>query len=122
MIAGYMPTDWSDERLTVRLFDHETTGQPMQERVDHPQHYGGSGNPYEAIKVIEAWGLDFNLGNALKYLCRSQHEERTHEDRITDLCKASWYVDRAIERARPVHFQKHDPSESGDVTQGVATP
>lgn len=30
--------------------------------VDHPAHYGGKDNPYEAIKVIEAWGLGFCLG------------------------------------------------------------
>jgi hypothetical protein len=23
------------------------------ETVDHPAHYGGAGNPYEAIKVID---------------------------------------------------------------------
>jgi integrase len=32
--------------------------------VDHPEHYGGADNPYEAIKVIEAWDLGFCLGNA----------------------------------------------------------
>ncbi len=25
------------------------------DQVNHPQHYGGSYNAYEAIKVIEAW-------------------------------------------------------------------
>ena len=34
----------------------------MKETVNHPQHYGGD-TVYEAIKVIEAWGLDFCLGN-----------------------------------------------------------
>ena len=29
----------------------------MAEAVNHPPHYGGADNPYEAIKVIEAWGL-----------------------------------------------------------------
>ena len=27
----------------------------MGEKVDHPSHYGGADNPYEAIKVIEGW-------------------------------------------------------------------
>lgn len=40
------------------------------EKVDHPQYYGGKENPYEAIKVIEAWGLGFCLGNTLKYIAR----------------------------------------------------
>ncbi len=45
----------------------------MGDDVDHPDHYGGKGNLYEAIKVIEAWDLDFHLGNR-------------------------WYLDRAIEQ------------------------
>jgi hypothetical protein len=43
----------------------------MVESVDHPAHYGGEDNPYEAIKVVEAWGLDFHLGNVVKYISRA---------------------------------------------------
>ena len=43
----------------------------MSEQVNHPQHYGGKNNPYEAIKVIEAWDLGFNLGNTVKYISRA---------------------------------------------------
>lgn len=32
----------------------------MSDAVNHPAHYGGEDNPYEAIKVIEAWKLGFN--------------------------------------------------------------
>lgn len=32
-----------------------------KENVDHPKHYGGEDNLYEAIKVIEAWTLGFNF-------------------------------------------------------------
>lgn len=66
----------------------------MAERVDHPSHYGGADNPYEAIKVIEAWGLGFNLGNAVKYISRAEHKGET----LVDLKKAQWYVQREIER------------------------
>jgi hypothetical protein len=34
----------------------------MNEQVNHPQHYGCAENPYEAIKVIDAWDLGFCLG------------------------------------------------------------
>jgi hypothetical protein len=60
--------------------------------VDHPPHYGGENNPYEAIKVIEAWGLDFHLGNVVKYICRAGLKGSTLED----LQKAQWYLQRAI--------------------------
>ena len=34
-------------------------------------HYGDKADPYEAIKVIRAWGLNFSLGNVLKYVARA---------------------------------------------------
>ena len=68
----------------------------MDSKVNHPTHYGGKDNTYEAIKVIEAWGLSFHLGNTLKYICRSA--KRRKRDRLTDLYKASWYLQREIEK------------------------
>lgn len=66
----------------------------MTEKVDHPAHYGGKDNPYEAIKVIEAWDLGFNLGNCIKYIARAFKKGR----RVEDLKKARWYLDREIQR------------------------
>lgn len=63
--------------------------------VNHPAHYGGADDPYEAIKVIEAWGLGFCLGNAVKYLARAGKKG----DRLEDLRKAAWYLEREIRRA-----------------------
>lgn len=64
------------------------------ETVDHPAHYGGAENVYEAIKVIEAWGLGFCLGNAVKYVARAGKKGPALED----LKKARWYVNREIQR------------------------
>jgi len=66
----------------------------MSSAVDHPQHYGGADNPYEAIKVIEAWGLGFCLGNTAKYIARAG---RKTNSRLEDLRKAAWYLNREIE-------------------------
>lgn len=63
------------------------------ETVDHPPHYGGEDDPYEAIKVIEAWDLDFNTGNAVKYIRRAPHKGSPLED----YRKAAWYLARKIE-------------------------
>jgi len=60
--------------------------------VNNPSHYGGSDNPYEAIKVIEVWKLGFNLGNTLKYIAR----EALKGTALEDLKKARWYLDREI--------------------------
>jgi len=67
-----------------------------KEMVNHPQHYGGENNPYEAIKVIDAWGLDndFYLGNAVKYLSRAGKKD----DITQDLKKAIWYIEKKIEK------------------------
>jgi hypothetical protein len=62
------------------------------EVVNHPAHYGGADNPYEVIKVIEAWGLGFCLGNTVKYIARADHKAH----RLEDLRKARWYLDREI--------------------------
>jgi hypothetical protein len=62
------------------------------ETVDHPSHYGGVDNPYEAIKVIEAWDLGFSLGNAVKYIARAGKKD----DELEDLKKARWYLDHII--------------------------
>ena len=64
------------------------------EQIDHPAHYGGADDPYEAIKVIEAWGLGFELGNAVKYISRAGKKPGTFA--VTDLEKARWYIDRVI--------------------------
>ena len=65
----------------------------MSDVIDHPDHYGGAEDPYEAIKVIEAWRLGFCLGNTVKYICRAERKA----DAIEDLRKAAWYLNREIE-------------------------
>lgn len=61
--------------------------------VNHPQHYGGESNVYEVIKVIEAWDLDFCLGNTIKYIARAGKKS---DNPIEDLEKAKWYIERKI--------------------------
>ena len=69
-----------------------------EEQVNHPDHYGGENNPYEAIKVIEAWKPDFHIGNAIKYLARAGKKGSDKE--IQDLEKARWYISRKIQLLR----------------------
>jgi hypothetical protein len=66
------------------------------EAVNHPAHYGGAENPYEAIKVINAWSLGFALGNAVKYISRAGKKDP--EKLVEDLRKAAWYLNHEIER------------------------
>lgn len=61
------------------------------EKVNHPNHYGGADNHYEAIKVIEAYKMDFVEGNVLKYLLRYKKKNG-----LEDLKKSLWYLQRLI--------------------------
>lgn len=68
----------------------------MSERdaVNHPPHYTMGG--IEVIDAIEAWGLDFHLGNAVKYIARAG--KKNPAETVQDLRKAMWYIERAEAR------------------------
>ena len=66
----------------------------MTSRVDHPDHYQTESG-IEAIEVIEAFFPDsFHLGNVFKYLARAGRKG----DRLEDLQKAAWYLQRELDR------------------------
>ena len=64
----------------------------MKELVDHPEHYQANG--IEAIDVIEGFNLNFNLGNAIKYILRADKKGNKKQD----LAKAQWYLNRELEK------------------------
>ena len=66
-----------------------------RETVNHPSYYTTGG--IEAIDVIEAWNLDFCLGNTIKYISRAG---RKSDKVLEDLEKAAWYLNREIERRK----------------------
>lgn len=80
------------ERLLIK--PAPTQDPPPPDPVKHPSHYGGGANPYEAIKVIQAWNLGFELGNVLKYIYRAPHKGTL----LTDLYKAKQYLQFEIEK------------------------
>ena len=67
---------------------------PDPEQINHPDHYHP--NSIEAIKVIEAWSLNFNLGNVIKYISRAGLKDI--DTREQDLKKALWYLKREHEK------------------------
>jgi hypothetical protein len=71
-----------------------------KEMVEHPDHYGGKDNPYEVVKVAEAWGLDKDayLFNVIKYIGRSGKKD--DNPTIQDLEKAVWYLNRRIKNLK----------------------
>ena len=83
--------------MTKNEFVAELTRAAEQkaiERVDHPAHYHA--DTIEAIEVIEAWRLNFNRGNTIKYISRAGLKDPARE--LEDLNKALWYLKREIKR------------------------
>jgi hypothetical protein len=64
--------------------------QPADDMVNSPPHYTAGG--IETIDFIEAKELNYHLGNVVKYVTRSGHKG----DKLKDLEKAQWYLNRAI--------------------------
>ncbi len=62
----------------------------VDDPINHPTHYTFS--QIEVIDAIEAWGLKFHLGNVVKYIARAGRKG----NRLSDLKKARWYLDREI--------------------------
>jgi len=81
-----------------------TSGQPIlaggpteeelnADNVNHPAHYKTGG--IETIDFIEAKGLNYHLGNVVKYITRADSKGNRKED----LLKAQWYLNREIDKA-----------------------
>lgn len=70
----------------------------IDQNVSHPSHYGGKDDPYETIKVIDAWGLNksFCLGNVIKYISRAGKKDGN--SLLQDLMKAQFYLNYELEK------------------------
>ena len=72
----------------------------MHDKVNHPEHY--TYGKIEVIDFIEDKGLNFCLGNVIKYVCRCGHKKSSSkkvsqaEKSLEDLKKARFYLDREI--------------------------
>lgn len=84
-----------DEVIREELSEAQEDGKAVaNSAVDHPSHYGGADNPYEHIKVCEAMGWGYHIGNVTKYLWRAGIKNEA--TLIEDLEKARWLLDRYI--------------------------
>lgn len=68
------------------------TNHALHDPVNHPKHYTDHPSGIECIQITEHMG--FCLGNAMKYIWRSDLKNNA----IEDLEKAIWYIEREIER------------------------
>lgn len=73
---------------------HGFTYTPYPDMVSHPPHYTSHPSGVECITITEH--MNFNLGNALKYIWRADLKGSD----LDDLKKAAWYIEREIQRRR----------------------
>ncbi len=62
--------------------------------VNHPKHYTSHPSGVECIRVTEH--MNFNLGNAVKYIWRAGEKGNLRQD----LEKAAWYLNRELSRIK----------------------
>jgi hypothetical protein len=76
----------------VTLLDDKTD---LDDADTRPSYYGGPGNPYEPVKVIDEVGLGpgFYYGSALKYM---QRAGKKGDEEMKDLRKALWYLSNGV--------------------------
>lgn len=70
------------------------------EKVNHPEHYNKG--KIEVIDYIEDQDMNFNLGNAIKYISRAGLKNKSTT--IEDLEKAKWYIQREIDRLNKITY------------------
>ena len=73
------------------IWDMDSFEDFPEQQPTQPHYIQGT---YEPIKVIQAWDLNFNLGNVVKYIARAGKKGET----LPDLIKARDYINYEIQR------------------------
>lgn len=69
-----------------------------KELVNHPSHYGGKNNPYEAIKILEARMSKEELIGYLKATVYTYNDRAKHKGtEALDYEKALWFQNRLVQ-------------------------
>lgn len=84
--------DSKKETVQVPTAEHmaKMYGNIEHDAVNHPSHY--TRGKIEVIDFIEDQQLPYHLGNVIKYIARAGYKG----DKLEDLKKARWYLDRYI--------------------------
>jgi hypothetical protein len=102
VVGSGAPRSWPDDVEFMKrcaAAARQSRDAKTYESVDHPLHYGsGADDPYEHIKVVNAWGLNYQLGNATKYIARCGKKPGVNP--IEELEKAKWYIQAEINRRK----------------------
>jgi hypothetical protein len=68
--------------------------EEAKDMVNSPVHY--QGKKFEVIDIINDYSLNFELGNAIKYILRADKKGNKKQD----LEKAIWYLNHELSKFR----------------------
>ena len=98
--TAVQPAPASEVKITMDEVQGNVLASMMSEQkaaediIGHPNHYC-EGRKFEPKDVIRDWNLNFNLGNAVKYISRNGRKDGNSA--LQDLKKARQYLDFEIE-------------------------
>jgi len=102
---AHKPHPWRNQDILVQCAG-------VMDRVNHPSHYNSHPSGIELIEV--ARHMNFNVGNAMKYMWRAGLKDEADisgiDKHIEDLEKAEWYLKDEIKRVKEQRKQ-HETGE-----------
>lgn len=90
-MGKWIAVAWNDKFPPLNLWNYPMTNV-SKDMVNHPPHYTSHPSGVECIQITEH--MNFNLGNALKYIWRADLKA----DALEDMKKAIFYIQREIDK------------------------
>lgn len=90
MVAKREEVDVTLANMIAKTLEEPEVKVVEEDAINHPSHY--TRGKIEVIDFIEDQQLPYHLGNVIKYIARAGYKG----DKLEDLKKARWYLDRYI--------------------------
>ena len=90
--SGTIPVDEEGNLILPDKLGYNPARGVEHDPINHPSHYTDGG--IETIDFIEAKKLNYNCGNATKYISRAG--KKATAERAVDIAKAIWYLEREL--------------------------
>lgn len=90
MAAKRKEVDLTLANMVAKTLEEPEVKVVEEDVINHPSHY--TRGKIEVIDFIEDQQLPYHLGNVIKYIARAGYKG----DKLEDLKKARWYLDRYI--------------------------
>lgn len=90
MAAKRKEVDETLANMIAKTLEEPEVKAVEEDVINHPSHY--TRGKIEVIDFIEDQQLPYHLGNVIKYIARAGYKG----DKLEDLKKARWYLDRYI--------------------------